>query len=187
MECPIMQSLTPLTGCPAAVCQEKYATDSVALCNLGDEQDQKAAQRALKDLTMTGRSGAQTSPADGSLHIDYDGEHNAVSASVILMPVPTADGLTTLPKMKIAPGKPLPYIRLPDGERPTLTTTVQLHSLSREQEFAFRTIMQTMEPYLTTANAEPPQLTMCITGSAGAISSGVPSGALWSTPVVHTC
>ena len=74
--------------------------------------------------------------------------------------------LSTAAQTIVVPGQPMPYIHLPDDQRPSVSATVELHQLSSEQEFAFRLIMDTMQKHLA-KEIDIPQLTMSVLGNAG--------------------
>lgn len=99
------------------------------------------------------------------MHIDFDIAGRATCAIVTMVPSPGQE-LTCAAQTIVNPGQPMPYIRLPAEELPTIETTVQLHGLSREQEFAFRLIMETMQRHIDREDSIP-QLTMSVLGNAG--------------------
>jgi hypothetical protein len=100
-----------------------------------------------------------------SMHIDFDSMGTATCAIVTMVPCPGRQ-LDSAAQTIVNPGQPMPYIRLPDAHRPTIETTVQLHQLSAEQEFAFRLIMETMQKHID-QQQDIPQLTMSVLGNAG--------------------
>lgn len=158
--CQATPCITPL---PDAVAYRTTPSIDVGLDN---------ALHQLKDRKMKTAFAAAASPDNEAsrriMHIDYNREGQPVQARVLLMAPPPPDGTTaSVASSTIVPrGQPLPYVLLPEGEAPTLDTTVILHNLDREQEVAFRIIMTPLEQTIAGVK-DIPQLKFTVLGSAG--------------------
>ena len=124
-----------------------------------------AAASALRNQTLRKQFDTTTTAEASTMDIQYDSAGIATSAIVTLLPRPGAVPSVAAQTI-VVPGQPMPYIRLPDDDRPSISATVQLHQLSSEQEFAFRLIMDTMQKHLA-KESDIPQLTMSVLGNAG--------------------
>ena len=123
------------------------------------------ATSSLRDQTLRHQFKRTDTVDDSTMHIQYDSNGCATSAIVTILPYPGAV-VNVAAQTIVNPGQPMPYIRLPKKDRPSISTTVQLHNLSSEQEFTFRLIMETMQKHLA-KESDIDQLTMSVLGSAG--------------------
>lgn len=163
---PMLQALTALALCPAAVSLSS-PPDTVYRCSNVMEAVLKAARAQLRKQNLTEQlhQNVAVEAADRSVDIQFDSAGRAVAAVVSMVPAPVAAPIAASQTI-YRPGEAMPYVRLPEQRRPDVTVTVQLHGLSAEQEFAFRVIMNTMQQHLDGAT-DVPQLTMAILGNAG--------------------
>lgn len=161
--------MTALARCQPPVTHTPLPEDVV--CRLDDDisNDLAAATVALKNQTVQ-KLFRPTDHGDMSkMHVEYDSKGRAIRAIVTILPTPTAEP-TYASRTIVNPGQPMPYIRLPSTDLPTLSTTVRLHSLSAEHEFVFRVLMDTMQRHID-KEENIPQLTMSVLGNAGKVQN----------------
>ena len=175
----IMHTLAGVVACRVKPCRQALAPEVAHNATEDDEADLKNACSVLREHKMARVLPKPLAPPSGhSLHIEYDGQGNVTGARVLVMePQPGQDdsALQRIARTTILrSGEAPPYIRVPEAERPTVTTTAQLHHLCAEQEFAFRLIMDTLCLEVERqrcprpdAARDIPQLTMALLGTAG--------------------
>ena len=137
--CPPPVILTPCP--PASVYPSSPAIKealAVAASKLKDHKIQALLQPPVDSSEFT---------SEPSLHLEYDGAGRAIGAVVTMSTCPDTRAAQAA-ATNVKAGEAMPFIRLPLEDRPSITTTAQLHLLSDEQEFAFRLIMDTMDKHL---------------------------------------
>lgn len=137
-----------------------------------DDEVQNGLNKAAKELqNQTVQKLFEPIEIDdgSSLHIERNTSGEAIGAVVTYVTTRGQRHNITTQHTMIKPGNAMPYIRLPDSQRPSVSDSVQLNKLSTEQEFAFRLIMGTMEKHIN-KEKDIPQLTMSILGNAGELN-----------------
>ena len=162
---PLLRAMADLARHPANIIHLPSPDNHVYKCTPDVESALDCASSTLRDQTLRSQFKRDNTIVDSTMDIRYDSTGRATSAVVTIIPCP---GMVpnTAAQTIVVPGQPMPYIRLPDDQRPSVSATVELHQLSSEQEFAFRLIMDTMHKHLA-KESDIPQLTMSVLGSAG--------------------
>lgn len=162
-----LQTMADFARHPAAVFRDPIASVNKGTNDL--HTDLKEAPAKLRNMTLQNQLRAMDDDKhrqpEAAMQIRYDTSGRATCAVVTMLPRPDV-APSAIAQTIVSPGQPMPYIRLPDAERPTTDATVRLHKLSSEQEFAFRLIMDTLDKHVAKEN-NIPQLTMSVLGNAG--------------------
>ena len=162
---PLLRAMADLARHPATIIQPPSPDNHVYKCTSDVETALDCASSTLRDQTLRKQFNKDNSIVDSTMDIRYDSNGRAISAVVTIIPGPGTLPSTAAQTI-VVPGQPMPYIHLPDDQRPSVSATVELHQLSSEQEFAFRLIMDTMQKHLA-KEIDIPQLTMSVLGNAG--------------------
>lgn len=130
------------------------------------EQGLNIATQILQDQSVQRLFQPMEDDQAPTITIERDSDGRAIRAVVTIVS-------TNMPHLNIGAsqsiinaGEAMPYIRLPVAERPDVNDSVHLHHLSKEQEFAFRLIMKTLQQHID-KERDIPQLTMSVFGNAG--------------------
>ena len=164
----LLQSISSLAHCSASIASSPLPGNIVYKIDQEVQNGLDAAAKVLQNQTVRQLfNPSDVNDTDLTIHVERDSSGRAVRAIVTIVS-PTAQGFHNIGAQHtvINAGEAMPYIRLPEVERPTVADTVSLHKLSTEQEFAFRLIMKTMQGHID-KEQNIPQLTMSILGNAG--------------------
>jgi hypothetical protein len=164
----MMDTLSPLGAHHATVCHTPCEFGK-AVHKYNDQWQRRieSATENLKDISFQKQLVAQDRAveADKRIRIERSNTGGALHAIVSFRPLPATSPGEWADSI-IPHGESLPYIRLPNAERPSLDDTIRLCCLCEEQEFAFRLIMMPLLRHMQ-GDEDVPQLTMTMLGGAG--------------------
>ena len=168
---PMLQSMTELNKFPAAVVRVRLMDTTAYNSNIHVKDGLNYAADKLKDQLNIFQFRTDDADPGAAISISYSASGQAMKAIVTMMAKP-GDGPDQAARTIVAAGQAMPYIRLPESERPSFDATVQLHNLSIEQEFTFRLVMDTLQKHID-GEMDVPQLTMSVLGNAGELTQDI--------------
>jgi hypothetical protein len=167
---PMLRTLAGLAKHPAAGVRAPNSAASVYNHTVEVQDALDFAAGALRSVKQIVQPREPVPDKGAALHINYDAFGRAFSAEVSVIEDPGQEP-SRAARTIVNAGEAMPYIRLPQGQRPSQNTTIELHNLSEEQAFTFKLTMEPLQRHMD-GEQDVPQLKMSVLGNAGERAGG---------------